>query len=96
MGQLVNLDLLPCREATFEERRKMLGSLATLYEMKQSLLHVTGTKLFYIIGYPDLDSSLYITEFSEDAELVILKTDVELPSIFRKWKKRPKLSKKWQ
>lgn len=90
-GQEVDPLKLQHREATTEERKKMLGSLATLYEMKIPLLHCVGTNIFFVIG--DTDSTI---ELVDDNELVILHTDIELPSIFRKWKKRPKLSKKWQ
>lgn len=88
----VNLDELPCRQATDWERRQMLGSLATVYEMKIPIVYCVGTKFFYPLDYHE-----ETVVFPADSELVILKTDVTLPSIFRKMKKKKKgVSKKFQ
>lgn len=87
----VDSETLPHREATELERRKMLGSLATVYEMKIPLLNISGTKVFFVLD----DQPLEIGFDVPVTELVVLKTDIILPSIFRKWKKR-RVSKKWQ
>lgn len=88
LGQDVDLDKLPDREATELERRQMLGSLATLYEMKVPLVHCIGTRTFYPLDHQELT-----IDFTENTELVILKTEIILPSIFRKPPKKRRLKK---
>jgi septum formation topological specificity factor MinE len=89
-GEPLDIEALPQREATEQERRKMLGSLATIYELKCPLLYCVDTGKFYPIDNQDLK-----IEFNSGRELVILQTNVILPSIFRKVKKR-RISKIWR
>jgi hypothetical protein len=70
----------------------MLGSLATLYELKVPLVYCVGSTSFF-----PLNEQEETVVLPQGTELVILKTDVTLPSIFRKQKKGKKgVSKKFQ
>ncbi len=82
---------LPHREATIEERKQMLGSPATLYEMKIPIVHLEGTNKFYPLTNEEREVSLESLD-----GMVILHTDIELPSIFRKPKKKKRLGKAWR
>lgn len=81
LGEDVDLLALLHREATVEERKHMFGSLATMYEMKIPLLHVVETKSYYPITNQEV---LIDLDLPGEAELVILHSDIVLPSIFRK------------
>lgn len=82
---------LPHREASIEERKKMLGSLATLYEMKIPVVHLENTNEFYPLTNENRE-----VNFESSDGVVILHTDIELPSIFRKPKKKRRLGKAWR
>lgn len=89
-GKPVDVELLPIREATELERRKMYGSLATIYELKCPVLYCVDTGRFYPIDNRD-----ELVEFNAGRELVILQTNVILPSIFKKVKKK-RLKQIWR
>jgi len=84
-GKPVDLETLPQREATEDERRKMYGSLAFLYEMKVPIVFCVNTGKFYPIDWQEEPA-----EFNEGRELVILQSDRILNSIFRRVKRKPK------
>ena len=83
-GEPLDLETLPQREATFEERRKMYGSLALLYEMKVPILLCVDTGKFAPIDWQETG------EFNAGRELVILQSAILLPSVFRRKKRKPK------
>lgn len=80
LGEPVDLEKLFHREATEPERRLMLGSLATVYEMKVPLLHVLETGTFY--NFQVLED--VTVNFMEEGELVILQSEFFLPSLYKK------------
>lgn len=84
-GKPVDLESLPEREATFEERRTMFGSLAFLYEMKVPILFCVDTGKFYPIDWQEEPK-----EFNADRELVILQAPRILESVFRRKHRKPK------
>jgi len=81
-GKPLDLDTVPSREATEEERKKMYGSLAFLYEMKVPILLCIDTGKFYPIDWDDEPK-----EFNAGRELIILQSDRLLTSIFKKPRK---------
>jgi hypothetical protein len=74
----VKLALLPAREATEEERRKMLGSMTTLYEMRIPILYSPEFNRFFITNYYKQTAVV----FEKETELILLKTERKLRSIF--------------
>jgi hypothetical protein len=81
-GKPVDLETVFERLATDEERLRMLGSLAFLYEMKVPILFCPDKMQFYPIDWQEEPVA-----FDEHRELVILQSDRILPSIFRTRKK---------
>jgi hypothetical protein len=84
-GEPVDLETLPEREATFEERRTMYGSPAFLYEMKVPILLCVDTGKFYPIDWIEKP-----VEFNEGRELVILQAPRILESVFRRKHRKPR------
>lgn len=84
-GKPVDLESLPQREATEQERRKMFGSLAFLYEMKVPIVLCVDIGKFYPIDWQEEPA-----EFNAGRELIILQSNRILPSIFRRVKRKPK------
>lgn len=84
-GQQIDIESLPCREATELERRQMFGSLATMYEMKVPLLH--DGKRFYVLFNHDNEGAV---EFEKGTKLEILQSNRILSSVFRRVKRKPK------
>jgi hypothetical protein len=82
----VLLKTLPKREATIEERRKMMGSIGTMYETNVPILYCSETKKFFLIDYFEQTAII----FDEEVELEILKAGRLLPSVFRKIQRKPK------
>lgn len=75
----VRLSTLPVREATVEERRRMLGSMGCLYEMKVPILYSEEFKKFFTTNYYKQSAIV----FDKVTDLIILKTERILQSIFR-------------
>jgi hypothetical protein len=90
LGKPVDIEALPRREATEEERRKMLGSVATVYEMKNPIFCCVDSGSFYPITTQDVEIDL---DLPGNVELVILQTDIFLHSLYKKFpkKKRKKI-----
>lgn len=84
-GKIIDLESLPEREATFEERRTMFGSPAFLYEMKIPILFCVDTGKFYPIDWISKP-----VEFDAGRELVILQAPRILESVFRRKHRKPK------
>lgn len=82
----IPLASLPTREATTEERRMMMGSIGTCYEMKIPLVYSSEFERFFLISY----FRQVCVVFEKETELVCLRSTQILQSVFRKTHRKPK------